>query len=92
MQKLVLENTARHGGKHALAVQHQVEELVTPFLSNMKKVSSLNQAMPVQSFRSEGFSQSLAEQVTGAHPAAFFGLSCLLQELTYSDKMVRLFI
>jgi hypothetical protein len=67
------DHAARNWGYHARAALTEVQQLILDFLDSAAKVSTSSQAMMV--FRSKsGYSQRVAEQITGVHLAAYFGL------------------
>jgi ankyrin repeat protein len=66
--------SARNWGYHACVASIEEEQLILNLLKSGAKVSAANQAM-MASGRYSNYSQNVPRQVTGAHLAAYFGLS-----------------
>ena len=71
---------ARNWGHHAYAASTEVEQLILDLLESEAKVSSSSQAM-VASRDYYGYSQRVPRQMTGAHLAAYFGLTGVIMAL-----------
>jgi hypothetical protein len=67
---------ARNWGHHARATSTQTGQLILDFLSSEAKVAGSSQAMmaSISNYRGN-YSQRVPRQITGAHFAAYFGLS-----------------
>ena len=74
---------ARNWGYHAHAASTDVVQLIPGFLTNVAKMAGSSQAMMAFKYYKgdSGYSQRVPRQITGAHLAAYFGLTEMMSTL-----------
>jgi hypothetical protein len=78
----LLDYAARYWGVHFREDAEQAEKaLALDFLTSDSKISCSVQVMQIPEFRYKGYSQHAAENVSGIHLCAYFGLQGLITEL-----------
>ncbi|OAG12718.1 ankyrin [Paraphaeosphaeria sporulosa] len=84
-----LDYAAKHWGEHVAKVESDTCKLACSFLFNNCLVSSATQVLLVPTYTYSGHSQEYPKASTGAHLAARFGLSCILEALLLPEGQER---
>ncbi|OBT85043.1 hypothetical protein VE02_07148 [Pseudogymnoascus sp. 03VT05] len=84
-QNPFLDYAARYWGNHALPIQQTIEKLALPFLCTTNQLACSTQVAFASNYKFDGYSQDMANNLTGIHVAALLGMTYLLQELTQID-------
>ncbi|ENH99093.1 hypothetical protein COCC4DRAFT_66736 [Bipolaris maydis ATCC 48331] len=84
-----LDYAAKHWGQHSAMIEGKVCKLTCSFLSDDKLVSSTTQALLYKKIVYWGYSQLYAQNSTGLHLAALFGLSRVLEVMLPEQEEER---